>query len=80
LPLSITSSPSAQRSNALGFAFQSFIDELTHQGAQDPVASRLAPLGQRRVLINSTGKPDGLRDFNTGRMCNMLLKVADVSQ
>jgi isoquinoline 1-oxidoreductase beta subunit len=69
----------APRSNALGFAFQSFIDELAHQGGQDPVAFRLAVLGEPRVLVNSSGKPDALRDFNTARMRDVVAKVAEVS-
>jgi isoquinoline 1-oxidoreductase subunit beta len=69
----------APRSNALGFVFQSFIDELAHQAGKDPVAFRVALLGERRVLINSTGKPNALRDFDTGRMRDVLLHVAEIS-
>ncbi len=69
----------APRSNALGFVFQSFIDELAHRAGKDPVAFRLGLLGEPRVLINSTGKPNPLRDFNTGRMRDVLLRVAEVS-
>jgi isoquinoline 1-oxidoreductase subunit beta len=69
----------APRSNGLGFVFQSFIDEVAHQAGQDPVNFRLALLGDSRVLVNSTGKPDSLRDFNTGRMRDVLQKVAELS-
>jgi isoquinoline 1-oxidoreductase beta subunit len=69
----------APRSNALGFAFQSFIDELAHKAEKDPVAFRLALLGEPRILTNSTGRPDALRDFNTGRMAAVLRKVAEIS-
>ena len=69
----------APRSNALGFAFQSFIDEVAHQAGKDPVDFRLELLGDPRVLVNSTGKPDALRDFDTGRMRDVLRKVAEVS-
>lgn len=69
----------APRSNGLGFVFQSFIDELAHRAGKDPLAFRLALLGEPRVLINSSGKPDALRDFNTGRMRDALLRVAEVS-
>ena len=69
----------APRSNALGFVFQSFIDELAHQAGSDPVAFRLALLGEPKMLVNSSGKPNALRDFNTGRMRDVLVKVAEVS-
>jgi isoquinoline 1-oxidoreductase beta subunit len=69
----------APRSNALGFVFQSFVDELAHQAGQDPVAFRLALLGEQRVLVNSTGRPDALRDFDTGRMRDVLARVAEMS-
>jgi isoquinoline 1-oxidoreductase beta subunit len=70
----------APRSNALGFVFQSFIDELAHQAGEDPMDFRLALLGEPRVLVNSTGKPDALRDFNTGRMRDVLRRVAEISR
>jgi isoquinoline 1-oxidoreductase beta subunit len=69
----------APRSNALGFVFQSFIDELAYRASKDPVEFRLALLGERRVLVNSTGRPDALRDFDTGRMRDVLLHVAEFS-
>lgn len=69
----------APRSNALGFVFQSFIDELAHQVGEDPVNFRLALLGEPRVLVNSTGQRDALRDFNTGRMRDVLRRVAEIS-
>ena len=69
----------APRSNALAFVFQSFIDELAHQAGQDPVAFRLALLGKPQVLTNSSGKPNALRDFSTGRMRDVLVRVAEMS-
>ena len=69
----------APRSNALGFVFQSFIDELAHKAEKDPVEFRLTLLGEPRVLTNSTGRPDALRDFNTGRMAAVLRKIAEIS-
>ena len=69
----------APRSNALGFAFQSFMDELAHAAGQDPVDFRLALLGEPRSLPANPSKPDPQRDFNTGRMRDVLLKVAEAS-
>ena len=69
----------APRSNGLGFVFQSFIDELAYQADEDPVDFRLALLGDPRVLVNSSGKPDALRDFDTARMRDVLRKVAEMS-
>ncbi len=69
----------APRSNGLGFVFQSFIDELAHHAGKDPVAFRLSLLGEPRVLVNSSGKPNALRDFSTGRMRDVLVRVAEVS-
>ncbi|MDR3533743.1 MAG: molybdopterin-dependent oxidoreductase, partial [Rhodopila sp.] len=80
MPLGVPTGPlRAPRSNALGFVFQSFIDELAHQAGKDPVAFRLALLGEPRTLVNSTGTPNALRDFNTGRMRDVLIKVAELS-
>jgi isoquinoline 1-oxidoreductase beta subunit len=69
----------APRSNAMAFAFQSFIDELAHGAGKDPVEFRLTLLGEPRVLVNSTGRPDALRDFSTGRMRDVLRRVAEIS-
>lgn len=80
MPLGVPTGPMrAPRSNALAFVFQSFIDELAHQGGQDPLAFRLALLGDPRVLVNSSGVPNALRDFNTGRMRDVLVRVAAMS-
>jgi isoquinoline 1-oxidoreductase beta subunit len=80
LPFGVPTGPMrAPRSNALAFVFQSFLDELAHRGGQDPVAFRLALLGEPRVLVNSTGRPDPQRDFDTRRMRDVLAKVAEIS-
>ena len=69
----------APRSNALGFVFQSFMDELAFAAGKDPLDFRLALLGEPKILPSTPGKPDPLRDFNTGRMRDVLLHVAEIS-
>jgi isoquinoline 1-oxidoreductase subunit beta len=69
----------APRSNGFGFVFQSFFDELAHQSGKDPVDFLTALLGEPRALVNSSGKPDVLRDFNTARMRDVVRKVAELS-
>jgi isoquinoline 1-oxidoreductase subunit beta len=39
----------------------------------------LALLGEPRVLVNSSGTPNALRDFSTGRMRDVLRKIAELS-
>ena len=80
LPLGAPTGPMrAPRSNALAFAFQSFIDELAHTAGKDPVEFRLALLGERRLLPNPPGPRGPTPGFNTGRMRGVLELVADKS-
>jgi len=70
----------APRSNALGFVFQSFVDDLAYAAGADALEFRIALLGEPRVLINSSGKPDPQRDFDTERMRNVLRRVGEISR
>jgi isoquinoline 1-oxidoreductase beta subunit len=77
MPLGIPTGPlRAPRSNAMGFVFQSFIDEMAHAVAKDPLQFRLELLGERRVFNNPPGQDPG---FDSGRMIDVLASVRDVS-
>jgi isoquinoline 1-oxidoreductase beta subunit len=82
MPLTVPTGPlRAPRSNALGFVFQSFIDELAHAAGQDPLAFRLALLGtEPRILPGSADPRNPLRAFNTARMRTVLELVAAKSK
>jgi isoquinoline 1-oxidoreductase beta subunit len=67
----------APRSNALAFAFQSFIDELAHASAKDPIEFKLALLGERRVFENPPGPQGRVAPFDSGRMRDVLALVAE---
>lgn len=76
-PLGVPTGPlRAPGSNALAFAFQSFIDELAHAAGQDPLQFRIDLLGPPRLLPAVQG---GAPAFDSGRMRGVLELVRDKS-
>jgi len=69
----------APGSNALAFAFQSFIDELAFAAGRDPVQFRLDLLGPPRVYAGFPGPNGPAPDFDSGRMRAVLERVAERS-
>jgi isoquinoline 1-oxidoreductase beta subunit len=68
----------APRSNGLGFAFQSFLDELAHKAGLDPVQFAHNILGAPRLLPDPPGPRQG-PGFDTGRMRGVIDLVAEKS-
>ena len=66
----------APGSNVFAWVFHSFIDELTHAAGQDPLAFRLAMLGDKEIVpgTGERGQP-----YHVGRMKRVLQEVADKS-
>jgi isoquinoline 1-oxidoreductase beta subunit len=79
IPLRAPTGPlRAPRSNGLGFAFQSFLDELAHKAGLDPVAFALDILGEPRLIPDPPGPRQG-PGFDTGRMRGVIELVAEKS-
>jgi isoquinoline 1-oxidoreductase subunit beta len=79
MPLRAPTGPMrAPRSNGLGFAFQSFLDELAHAAGKDPVEFALNILGEPRLLPDPPGPRAG-PGFDTGRMAGVIRLVAEKS-
>ncbi len=81
MPLAVPTGPlRAPRSNGLGFAFQSFVDELSHAAGKDPLQFRMDLLGERRVIDNPPAA-NGSSDpgFDSGRMLDVLASLRERS-
>jgi len=79
MPLGVPTGPlRAPRSNAVAFAFQSFIDEIAHAAGKDPLQFRIELLGARRSPSPAPAGQDP--PFDAGRMIDVLAEVRKQSR
>ena len=80
IPLGVPTGPlRAPGSNALAYAFQSFLDEMAHAAGKDPIQFQLELLGEPRELLAPGGPPSPFGpqpQFHTGRMRGVVELVA----
>ena len=82
IPLGVPTGPlRAPGSNALAYAYQSFMDELAHAAGKDPIEFQLALFGEPRELKTPAGpSPFGPQpQFHTGRMRGVVELVREKS-
>jgi isoquinoline 1-oxidoreductase beta subunit len=80
IPYGIPTGPlRAPQSNAMGFAFQSFIDELAHAAGKDPLQFRLDLLGEPRPPQPFQSRFGPQPGFDNARMSAVLKELREKS-
>ena len=80
MPLGVPTGPlRAPGSNALAFAFQSFIDEIAHAAGKDPLQYRIELFGPARVLKAPPSPFGPMPGFDTARAVGVLKLVGEKS-
>jgi isoquinoline 1-oxidoreductase beta subunit len=80
IPLGVPTGPlRAPQSNALAYAFQSFIDEIAHAAGKDPLRYRIELFGPPRVLKAPPGPFGMMPGFDTARAVGVLELVGQKS-